>query len=94
MAKLKLVIPSLSGFKGAAPQIPAGAKLVDAETGEEVPGVANITLQIPQGGTLRCTAEINLSAIEVTEPIVAGKSFVDVHVNQQAEPGNGEDAPK
>jgi len=69
MNNLKLVIANPDGWKHGRPLVECGAKLVNVETGEAVPGVGNVTLNIPgQGGMLRCTAEINLSGIEVSEP--------------------------
>ncbi len=96
--KLKLVISKPKGFKGGMPIVGFPSRLVNMETGEEVPGLRDITLGIPCKGVLTCTAEILLGDIEVVEEIqpayiqpLAGKAFAEI---DQAEPGNGEDAPK
>lgn len=66
MKNLKLVIAQPEGWKRGCPLVECGAKLVNPETGEEVPGIGNVTLLVPgKGGVLRCTAEINLSSVEI-----------------------------
>ena len=85
---LKLVINRPSGFKTGQLLTGGQAKLVNPETGEEVPGVSNIAVNFNSRSPVKCTAEIHLSDIQFvedrSEPIVI----------EQPEPGNGESSPQ
>ena len=85
-SNLKLVLDKPEGFRHDRP-LTSGAKLVNPATGEEVPGVGEITLRMsPRGGMLRCTAEIDLGGIEFAEPqaaeVTAGRDHVTVEATE------------
>lgn len=70
-----LLISKPNGHKRGQPIVGCPSRLVDADTRLPIPGIAQITLNIPVKGVLTCTAEVILGGIELVEdPASVGKT--------------------
>lgn len=63
MKQAKLILPKTDGRTLNANR----AKIVDADTGEEIETARSITVNIPLSGVITATVEILISEVEFTE---------------------------
>lgn len=99
---LKLVISKPHGFKGGL-LLSKHATLVDPATGEAIHGVRCITLNFQAKECIRCTAEIQISDIEIVEgdiavenddALVAGRETIDIIVPEKTVTFSTEGSPQ